>query len=181
MIRHDPMELVPGVDSNFVQRYIMAYFYYATTANGPWLTCNPVVGNESEFCYLKLSGENEIAATRWLSPVHECQFAGVICNDKNHIVGLKLSKFPFLSWEYLCDMILDKPLTSLPNVKYVSHLQMVNSCRVISRLGLFISPFSSRSSFSWAIYPARLQKTLLEWITWSMLTLPTTSLVASYQ
>jgi hypothetical protein len=92
MIHHDPMELVPGVDSNFVQRYITAYFYYATTTDGPWLTCNPVVGSESEFCYLS-SEEKDIAATRWLSAVHECQFAGVACDEKNQIVGLGLSKF----------------------------------------------------------------------------------------
>jgi hypothetical protein len=87
MIRQDPMELVPGVDSNLVQRYIMAYFYYATTANGPWRSCNPAVGNELEFCYLI-----KVPAIRWLGSVHECQFAGVACNDKMQVIRLELSK-----------------------------------------------------------------------------------------
>jgi hypothetical protein len=99
MIHKDPMQLVPGVHSNFVQRFIMAYFYYATTANGPWRSCNPRLGNELEFCYRlvantvdDLGNEDGILSFRWLSSVHECQFAGVVCNDKMEVVGINLSK-----------------------------------------------------------------------------------------
>jgi hypothetical protein len=103
MIHQDPMALVPG-DSNFIQRYVMAYFYYATTTNGPWKSCNPAIvgGSESSFCYqtiqeyLEEEGSEKIPATRWLSSAHECEFAGVVCNDKLQVVELKLSKlFPF--------------------------------------------------------------------------------------
>jgi hypothetical protein len=102
MIHQDPMKLVPGVDSNLVQRFIMAYFYYATTTNGPWQSCNPAVGSESESCDLSVVNYifevrqgKQIPATRWLSLVHECQFAGVVCNDQRQVIKLNLSKFRF--------------------------------------------------------------------------------------
>jgi hypothetical protein len=110
IIHQDPMELVPAgddADSNqhLVQRYIMAYLYFATTTKGPWRSCNPPDGSISdsddfEFCYLyemkhffELGQEKQIPATRWLSSVHECQFGGVVCNANNQVIRLELSKF----------------------------------------------------------------------------------------
>jgi hypothetical protein len=92
MIHQDPVQLDPGIDSNFFQRYIMAYFYFATTANSPWRFCNPAIGNELEFCNRIGASGNVIQTTRWLSSVHECQFAGVVCNLKMQVVRLELRK-----------------------------------------------------------------------------------------
>jgi hypothetical protein len=115
ILHHDPMQLVPtrssigsggGVDddddsnnnnnnSHLVQRCIMTYLYYATTANGPWSTCNPPVvdSQESEFCYF----EDDMPNTRWLSSVHECYFAGVACNDQMQVIRLELGKSATMS------------------------------------------------------------------------------------
>ena len=40
IVNEDPMESEPDAD-NLVQRFIMAYFYFATSQVGPWLSCNP--------------------------------------------------------------------------------------------------------------------------------------------
>jgi hypothetical protein len=85
IMHKDPMALVPAEDANFFQRYITAYLYYATTVKGPWRSCNPAVGDETEFCHLSFPDEryddNRIPAIRWLSAVHECNFMGITCND----------------------------------------------------------------------------------------------------
>jgi len=36
----DPMQMTPE-EPNFIQRYVAAYLYYATTVDGPWRSCNP--------------------------------------------------------------------------------------------------------------------------------------------
>jgi hypothetical protein len=59
----------------FIQRYALACFYYATnmvahkyyTAPDPWLS-----------------------AGKWLSKAHSCEWKGVICNGQQHAIGIKL-------------------------------------------------------------------------------------------
>jgi hypothetical protein len=95
MIHQDPMQLVP-VDSNFFQRYIVVYLYYATTVKGLWRSCNPAVGQEVDFCYRSTFSCGEVydktPSTRWLSAVHECQFSGITCNDDMQVQAIHLSK-----------------------------------------------------------------------------------------
>jgi hypothetical protein len=40
VVNEDPMELEPDAE-NLVQRFVMAYFYFATSQLGPWLSCYP--------------------------------------------------------------------------------------------------------------------------------------------
>jgi hypothetical protein len=109
----DPMALVPA-DVNFFQRYIMAYLYFATTVKGPWRSCNPPVGRELEFCYFEVLDKTESIpptfdrkqATRWLTSVHECSFAGVKCDSNKRVLELLLSK---------CDSKRGKTCTNFPN------------------------------------------------------------------
>jgi hypothetical protein len=96
IINKDPMKLHPG-DANFFQRFITAYLYYATTVKGPWKSCNPAVGEEIDMCYqsvfMRDGGYHDNAlSTRWLSSVHECQFAGITCNDDMQITAIQLGK-----------------------------------------------------------------------------------------
>jgi len=40
IMNDDPMQL-SSESANLIQRYIAAYFYFSTTADGPWESCNP--------------------------------------------------------------------------------------------------------------------------------------------
>lgn len=112
IIYDDPMELTP-LDDNFVQRYIMAYFYFATSVNGDWFSCAPLnstavaatmTTSEAEamleednlcvFQQLRSSSPltyNEIEGQgRWLSALHECEWAGLSCGESQEIRLLDL-------------------------------------------------------------------------------------------
>jgi hypothetical protein len=92
MIHQDPVQLVPG-DANFFQRYILAYLYYATTIKGPWRSCNPALSGEWETCtHAKGVHYDAVLSNRWLSSVHECMFAGIVCNHKMQVTAIQLSK-----------------------------------------------------------------------------------------
>ena len=100
---HDPMELVPGAP-NFMQRYILAYFYYATSVEKPWASCNPPTGNDApDSCLLdkiqhldNLDARVQFASFRWLSGVPECLWAGVTCDAFNQARSIVLCKFNWL-------------------------------------------------------------------------------------
>ncbi|CAB9525999.1 leucine Rich Repeat [Seminavis robusta] len=104
IVHHDPMHLSPDAN-HLLQRYFLAYFYHATTQQWPWTSCNdpqgdePQSNHESHLCfYLQYVGDGtyipdythrpqdfeETIANSWLSPSHECQWAGVFCNDANN-------------------------------------------------------------------------------------------------
>lgn len=87
----------------FLQRYVLALFYYATSNVGmePWRSCNPPAPGESEDCvFSNFTGVsavnqefqifyNDEPAKRWLSGVDECDWPGVFCFE-NQVVGLRL-------------------------------------------------------------------------------------------
>jgi len=107
----DPM-LLPADAENLVQRFVIVLFYFATTEEGPWSTCNrpPPVPPEKQtddapVCYLDQlltraggvvldlyeSEYVEIPAVPWLSNQHECSWAGLVCSStKNHIHSIQL-------------------------------------------------------------------------------------------
>ena len=97
IIYEDPMQLEPDAP-NFMQRYVMAYFYYATTVGGPWRSCNPPQTGEDAFCnFQKLINAfppmyKETSWTRWLSGQNECEWAGIFCDDEKQVRAIELSK-----------------------------------------------------------------------------------------
>lgn len=103
LINEDQFQVQPGAE-NLVQRYIMAYLYYETTQEGPWRTCNPPVGDQPDFCYFEyLTNANptynflEMYWHRWLSKLHECEWAGVICHaDK--VTDISLGTLCSVHW-----------------------------------------------------------------------------------
>ena len=54
IIHEDPLQLVP-TDKNFIQRYLLAAFYFDTHQQGEWRSCNRMdpSKNETESCMLK--------------------------------------------------------------------------------------------------------------------------------
>lgn len=115
IILEDPMQLLPE-DSNLIQRFLLAAFYFQTHAEGEWLSCNKQKETDpDESCsYQKLisvypSEYRGIAWFRWLSSKHECMWAGVFCDEfdqMRHIdltgqqikasLPVDLAYFPFL-------------------------------------------------------------------------------------
>ena len=95
---NDTMEVVPA-SPNFLQRYICAYFYFATinNENGEWLSCNPLGGNQSDDCMYQslynihpVPSYEDIPAKRWLSGQHECAWAGLYCDDSQYVRSIEL-------------------------------------------------------------------------------------------
>jgi hypothetical protein len=92
---------------NLSQRFLLTLFYFLTTNNGElqWRSCSPV-GFESaddwEFAhnctYEKIVrspvddsfSQDDIPAMSWLSPGHECDWAGVTCDDLKLVQLLEL-------------------------------------------------------------------------------------------
>jgi hypothetical protein len=96
LVNIDPLALDPSAE-NLLQRYLMAYFYFHTSEERPWVTCNPAIGQEAKFCsyrYVKPFDEKYDESPyniRWLSSEHECDWAGVYC-DGFKVIELSLSK-----------------------------------------------------------------------------------------
>ena len=99
IIHDDPLELGPD-DAFLTQRFIMAYFYYATSQKRPWDSCNPPRMGENSTCTLRklvatspeikrLPSEGEV---RWLSAERECFWVGVYCDELYSVRAIDLSK-----------------------------------------------------------------------------------------
>jgi hypothetical protein len=96
----DPMTITPG-DPKFMQRYLMAYFYYATSVKKPWESgCAPADDEQDSCTYVfipvRLSDVDEPVnkkGSRWLSGLDECRWAGVDCDNSLQIRGIELSTF----------------------------------------------------------------------------------------
>lgn len=102
----DQIRLPPG-DEHLIQRYILAFFYFFTTANEEktWKSCNRPRFNEDAACdFMRFKRDpmtDEIyfepeAATRWLSNTHECDWIGVQCDETDTVVALELCKYRVL-------------------------------------------------------------------------------------
>lgn len=95
----DPMQLSPQ-DPNFVQRYTAAYFYFATTVDGPWRSCNPPEDpwSAETFCWFSSLSAifplrfTDYPSNAWLSNITECEWAGVTCDEQHQIRNLDFRK-----------------------------------------------------------------------------------------
>ena len=67
-----------GQVTNLIQRFSLVSFYFQTSAQQPWASCNPPAENQLDTCYYG-NPPREIISTRWLTAVHECQWMGVGC------------------------------------------------------------------------------------------------------
>jgi hypothetical protein len=107
----DPFQLTIA-SSTFLQRYIMAVFYYQTA---PWRSCNPLDDPATVSCVFErfarndddsISYEPEVA-TRWLSGASECDWVGIECVSGN-VFGIELSKCTFFRRAYIQFILLFK-------------------------------------------------------------------------
>mgnify|MGYP003502652348 FL=1 len=95
----DPLQFTPDVP-NFLQRYLAAYLYFATSAGGEWKGgCNPPTAGQNDFCMSILQGNDApvqtitLPAKRWLSKASECDWAGISCDEHEQFRTIKLGEF----------------------------------------------------------------------------------------
>ncbi|CAB9515103.1 leucine Rich Repeat [Seminavis robusta] len=92
ILYEDPM-LLDEFSENLIQRYVLALFYYQTSQEGPWLSCNPPQEGENHTCpfyeHTRLQPNNVVVweernetEVRWLSERHECEWAEVLCHPE---------------------------------------------------------------------------------------------------
>jgi hypothetical protein len=102
IMEEDERKLSP-FDESLIQRYLLAVFYFITTSNGEslWRSCNPDFTNSSnEICDFEtytINEEEEVEyipkpSYRWLSKVHECDWAGNLCDDSSTTRAIDLRK-----------------------------------------------------------------------------------------
>ena len=108
LINEDPRELPPEAE-NLIQRYLLALFYIDTTQISPWLSCNKPGDGDSDECeYMRLIRAfpeleyEEVPWYRWLSGTHECEWAGVFCDEFNQTRALELSEYKDLVMTHQC-------------------------------------------------------------------------------
>jgi hypothetical protein len=81
----DPMSMT-AYSPNLVQRFIAAYFYYATSMLRDWASCGPH-DTDTSCTYLQVTDMNPLTiaevpdCTRWLSSMGECSWVGVECDS----------------------------------------------------------------------------------------------------
>jgi hypothetical protein len=92
----DPLALRP-TDANLVQRFVLVYFYFATsTQQQPWTTeCLVLEENSTsdDDCLYQLfhSGSTpRFAAYKWLSGRSECDWAGISCDATHQVIALEI-------------------------------------------------------------------------------------------
>ena len=97
LLHEDPAQLSPDAE-NLLQRFILAVFYFHTSEQHPWLSCNPPAANETADCQYKNLAQiwptftyEDVPWRRWLSEKHECLWAGVFC-ERNKTTGIDISK-----------------------------------------------------------------------------------------
>lgn len=94
----DPMAVTPD-SSRFLNRYVLAYLYYATSLKKPWTSdCAPSESKKNNCVDVFLrDAVDKIyinrTSLRWLSSADECEWAGIYCDGFNQIRNLELSKW----------------------------------------------------------------------------------------
>jgi len=108
IIHEDELELLP-TNGNFIQRFLLATFYFDTHRSGNWRSCNQdrsqdpdehksdsEESEQPEDCtFLKVNRIEPldfegVQAKRWLSPATECLWAGVTCDESKNIRKVSL-------------------------------------------------------------------------------------------
>ena len=94
----DPMAVTPD-SSNFLNRFVLAYLYYATSQKKPWTSDCAPSDSTNENCidvFPRNTAEEKYfnrTATKWFTNTDECEWAGVICDGFHQIRSIEFSKY----------------------------------------------------------------------------------------
>ena len=104
IIHQDILQLELGRDLDQLrQRFALAVFYFSTTQNGPWRSCNapdPAENGNSTCTYLaptSIDGGFTIeykevpSMVRWLSNSNECTWRGVVCDSNGAVAKIDVN------------------------------------------------------------------------------------------
>ncbi|CAB9507494.1 leucine Rich Repeat [Seminavis robusta] len=92
IVFEDPLQLDPDAN-NLLQRFIMILTYFQTSRESDWTDCGPSTTANDETCWIPDVFGSESLATRWLTGVHECQWAGVSYDGEKNITRFQLCEF----------------------------------------------------------------------------------------
>mmetsp|Transcript_10401 Transcript_10401/g.15304 ORF Transcript_10401/g.15304 Transcript_10401/m.15304 type:complete len:710 (-) Transcript_10401:57-2186(-) len=119
VIDKDPLQLSPKA-GNLAQRFILALFYFSTSARRPWRSCNPPAENETAVCMFdQIVAVNPVRKyvpvpkVRWLTERSECEWAGVKCDNNGQVVRLSIMGQDILS-------TLPSSIMLLPSLQVIS-------------------------------------------------------------
>ncbi|CAB9511153.1 receptor-like protein kinase [Seminavis robusta] len=89
IVFEDPLQLNLEAN-NLLQRFIVILTYFQTSRESEWLYCGPSTTANEETCWIPDLYGSESLTIRWLTGVHECQWAGIYCDTEKNITGLWL-------------------------------------------------------------------------------------------
>ena len=89
LISRDTLQVCPD-NEKIVQRYVLALIYYSTNGVG-WTQCSSRPG-ALDNCGMEFPFEGE---SRFLSPVNECQWAGIECNEDLCVTEIEFGAYTY--------------------------------------------------------------------------------------
>eukprot|EP00980_Cylindrotheca_fusiformis_P013541 scaffold3450_cov114-Cylindrotheca_fusiformis.AAC.46 len=96
LMNDDPMQLGTE-DENLVQRFLLASFYIHSHDYGDWVSCNaPNATAPEDTCFYQQVVDlyprkyRSVPSYRWLSGEHECQWAGLGCDESDYLRTIDL-------------------------------------------------------------------------------------------
>lgn len=88
LLGEDPRKLCPDDGIKILQRWVLAVIYFSTGGDN-WLQCSNSLGALDD-CGVEEPFE---AKQRFLSAFHECEWAGIECNDLLCVTEIEFGKF----------------------------------------------------------------------------------------
>ncbi|CAB9501355.1 receptor-like protein kinase [Seminavis robusta] len=89
IVFEDPLQLNPDAN-NVLQRFIVVLTYFQTSQVSDWLHCGPSTTANDASCRIEYFS-SDLLGSWWLTGVHECQWAGILCDREKNITELVLS------------------------------------------------------------------------------------------
>ena len=99
LLEQDPAFLCPQAP-NLIQRYVLAVQYFSTRGNR-WFQCSAPADVEDPESVAQANDACAIVADpgtkmnnsfAWLTGESECQWGGIACNDKGHVIRIDMGK-----------------------------------------------------------------------------------------
>ena len=101
IVDEDLLQLCPD-DPTLDQRYILSVFYYSTDGQN-WSRCSKPndISNADQVsaanvrCNIRGDGSQLAGTDAWLTPVSDCQWGGITCDDPDSVTSLFTGEFHY--------------------------------------------------------------------------------------
>ncbi|CAB9516696.1 STYKc [Seminavis robusta] len=88
IVFEDPLQLNADAN-NLLQRFILSLTYFQTSRESDRLACGPSTAANESYRIQDTLGRG-LSGSPWLEGVHECQWAGILCDREKNITRLDL-------------------------------------------------------------------------------------------